>query len=185
MKILEFTVFCKPDSFWQQKMLVSFGLYFCFLTMNTSELVNINTAAAKKTRASKRRKDTSQVCRCTRASLCFWYLKRHFCLWVGAHELTAWHLKMFVFVWPAGRFGARGKSSIPPFCFLIYTDRGWQELQQQHTGPWANTDFGNPKGIWHHPHLISLLSGLWRISDILVLVGSFMGKLILAKNNFK
>lgn len=122
---------------------------FLFFKMNTSELVSIKTATVKKTRTSKRRKDTSQVCRCTRASSCFWYLKRHLCLWVGADELTGWHLKMFVFVWPAGRFGAGCKPSIPPSaCLFMQTEGDRNELQQQKL--WVlgkNTDLGNPKGI--------------------------------------
>lgn len=80
--------------------------------MNSSGLVNIKTVTVKKTRASNRRKDTSQVCRCTRASLCFMYLKKAF-MFLGrswwTHRLTPQNV-----------------------CLCVASRQVWSKLQIQH-----------------------------------------------------
>lgn len=134
--------------------------------MNTLRFVNIKTATVKKTRASKMRKVTSQVCKCPRASLCFLVFKKTF-MPLGRSWWTHRQTPQNVCAAKTSKDQQAGleQGANPEFphsdFWFMQTEGDRNELQQQCSGHWVNTDFGNPKGIWHHPHPISFLSGLW------------------------
>lgn len=150
MKNLEFTVFCKPESLWQQQMLL------VFFQMNNPGMVNSNTVTVKKkTRHQKGwytvRYTSVQVYKSIFVLLVF---KKTF-MPLGRSWWTAGLLPRKVCLSCGLQAGSEeGASPAPTLTlpFSWHTEGDRTELQQQSAGPRVNPGSGKPKGICHHPH---------------------------------
>lgn len=145
MKNLEFTVFCKPESLWQQQILL------VFFSNEQSRDGQQQYSNSQEENTAPKRMVYSQVYKSIFVLLVF---KKTFTP-LGRSWWTAGLLPRKVCLSCGLQAGSEeGASPAPTLTlpFSWHTEGDRNELQQQSAGPRVNPGLGKPKGICHHPH---------------------------------